>query len=145
MSVLRIRKDGTVGTGKFNKFVLGDDKHITTRTILIVEIKSELTYGPNIWWQIWNFQVKAQAHHTFKSHTDLDCLGVIIAVGHRWVYVNVHRPPPDGLTHSQRCDPDYLPSPRDWSDTSSDATIEAILMYVEELLLLLTCYVEDTS
>ena len=108
------------------EFVLGDDEHITTRTILIVEIKSAPTYTPNIWRRIWNFQVNAQACHTFESHADLDCLGVIIAVGRRWIYVNVHRPPPDGLTHSQRRDPDYLPSPGDWSDTSSDATSEIV-------------------
>jgi len=108
------------------EFVLGDDEHITTRTILIVEIKSALTYAPSIWRRIWNFQVKAQARHTFESHADLDCLGVIIAVGRRWIYVNVHRPPPDGLTHSQRRDPDYLPSPEDWSDTSSDAMSEIV-------------------
>ena len=108
------------------EFALDDDEHITTRTILIVEIKSALTYAPNIWRRIWDLQVNAQAYHTFQSYADLDCLGVIIAVGRRWIYVNVHRPPPDGLTHSQRRDPDYLPSPGDWSDTSSDATSEIV-------------------
>ena len=106
--------------------VLGNDRKITTRTILIVEIKSALSYRADTWNRIWQSQVQAQARHTFKSHTDLDCLGVIIAVGRRWVYFNVHRPPPDGLTYSQKRDPDYMPPSEDWSDTSSDVTSDIV-------------------
>ncbi|KAL4078925.1 hypothetical protein V8B97DRAFT_1865372 [Scleroderma yunnanense] len=106
------------------EFVLPDDLHIAMRTILIVEIKSGVVYAPNVWQRTWEMQVKGQALHAFGSHPDLDCLGVIIAVGRRWIYVNVNRPLPDGLTHSQRCDPDYIPSPDVWSDKSSDASSE---------------------
>ena len=104
----------------------GNDQKITTRIILIVEIKSALVYAEDIWYRIWDRQVQAQACHTFVSHTDLDCLGVIIAVGHRWIYFNVYRPPPDGLTYSQKRDPDYMPPPGEWSDTSSDVTSDNV-------------------
>ena len=109
------------------EFKLLDNNHkITTRTILIVEIKSALSYNANIWSRIWETQVQTQAWHAFESHTDLDCLGVMIAVGHHWVYWNVHRPPPDGLTYSQKRDPDYMPPSEEWSDTSSDVTSDIV-------------------
>lgn len=108
------------------EFTLRDDEKITTRTILIVEVKPASTYTPNIWRRILDIQVNGQIHHAFEFNEDLDCLGVMIGVGHHWIYLNVHRPPPSGLTYSQRRDPDYMSSPGSWSDTSSDATSEIL-------------------
>ena len=109
-------------TTEFPKqFSITEFGDVIMRTILIVEIKSEQRSLDNNWERVWERQVKDQARHAFHFHTDLDRLGVIMAFGRRWIYINVKRPLPDGLTESQRRDLDYIPSPQsDWQDTSSD-------------------------
>lgn len=113
-------------TTEFPKqFSATEFRDVIMRTILIVEIKSGQWSLDNNWERAWERQVKDQARHAFHFHADLDRLGVIMAFGRRWIYINVKRPLLDGLTESQRLDLDYIPSPEsDWQDTSSDISMD---------------------
>lgn len=89
--------------------IFNNEIHITSRTILIVEIKPD--NQRNSWQRLWYSQVRAQAQHAFAADDKLEYLGIIMAVGRHWVYAVAPRLPPETQTDSERRDKTYIPSP----------------------------------
>jgi len=98
--------------------------HITSRTILIVEIKPDNQYGRTPWERLWHSQVREQAEHTFAADDKLEYLGILMAFGRHWAYAVAPRLPFESQTASERRDNTYIPSPNRPPELMDESSVE---------------------